>query len=197
LKDSFSILSLCKFGDKSSKEKKIGKEVTEKKSSIMAEDVNASLYASTLERAKNDRKSVEQIVEIPFWLYPDKPKWVSGIRAHTTCRDILLSLVRSDSNKMFDESDVVDKKLVLVEQWRGVEKPLSPSSHILKIWSAWGDERKQVRFVVKKISTRNVDKMSTRNIFDASKVVPTSTSAFDAKRKLRHRRNSISSAGTQ
>ena len=71
----------------------------------MAEDVNA-LYASTLERGKNVRKSApaaELVVEIPFWLYPDKPKWVSGIRSHTTCRDILLSLVRSDSNKMFEE----------------------------------------------------------------------------------------------
>jgi len=33
----------------------------------MAEDVNAPLLASTLERAKTVRKSVEQIVEIPFW----------------------------------------------------------------------------------------------------------------------------------
>jgi hypothetical protein len=56
---------------------------------------------------------------------------------------------RSDANKMFDESDVRSKKLVLVEQWRGVEKPLSPSSHILNIWTAWGSERGQASILTK------------------------------------------------
>ena len=170
-------------------------EATERKGSTkMAEDVNA-LYASTLERGKNVRKSanVEQVVEIPFWLYPDKPKWVSGIRSHTTCRDILLSLVRSDSNKMFEESDVFEKRLVLVEQWRGVEKPLAPASNILKIWSAWGDERHQVRFVVKKMSTRSTDNKMSRLADTAKNAM---SSSCDSKRRLRRRRNSVSSAGS-
>ena len=172
----------------------------------MAEDVNA-LYTSTLERAKTVRKTVEQIVEIPFWLYPDKPKWVSGIRAHTTVRDILLSLVRSDSNKMFDEKDVRDKRLVLVEQWRGVEKPLPDTSNVLKIWNAWGEEKSQVRFVVNRVSSKNVEK-STKNIeksvknvekmvknVEALAKVP-DVQGVDQRRRLRRRRNSVSSAGS-
>jgi Ras association domain-containing protein 9/10 len=169
----------------------------------MAEDVNA-LYASTLERGKNVRKGVEQpqMVEIPFWLYPEKPKWVSGIRSHTTVRDILLSLVRSDSKATFDESDVREKRLFLVEQWRGVEKPLSQSSSILKIWNAWGDERNQVRFVVKKMSsssTKNVDYASFKNAEKSVKNVEKSMKSVelsDSKRKMRRRRNSVSSAGS-
>ena len=46
----------------------------------------------------------------------------------------------------------ISKGLVLVEQWRGVERPLSNSSRIVKLWQAWGEERSQVRFVVKRIS---------------------------------------------
>ena len=169
----------------------------------MAEDVNA-LYASTLERGKNVRKGIEQMVEIPFWLYPEKPKWVSGIRGHTSVRDILLSLVRSDSKATFDENDVREKRLFLVEQWRGVEKPLSQSSSILKIWNAWGDERNQVRFVVKKMSsssTKNVDYATFKNVEKSSKNVEKSMKSVemslnDSKRKMRRRRNSVSSAGS-
>ena len=172
----------------------------------MAEDVNA-LFASTLERARNVRKGVDQaVVEIPFWLYPEKPKWVSGIRSRTTVGDILMSLVRSDSNKMFEESDVRDKRLVLVEQWRGVERPLAHSANILKIWTAWGEEKSQVRFVVKKISSSSTSK-STKKFENsasasasasAAKNVEQEPSTFvsDPRRKTRRRRNSVSSVGS-
>ena len=49
----------------------------------------------------------------------------------------------------------ISKGLVLVEQWRGVERPLSNSSRVVKLWQAWGEERSQVRFVVKRISQTN------------------------------------------
>ena len=52
----------------------------------------------------------------------------------------------------------VSKGLALVEQWRGVERPLSNSSKILKLWLAWGEERSQVRFVVKRISVTDRNK---------------------------------------
>ena len=164
----------------------------------MAEDVNA-LFASTLERAKNVRKGFEQVVEIPFWLYPDKPKWVSGIRSRTTVGDILMSLVRSDSNKLFEESDVRDKRLVLVEQWRGVERPLAHSANILKIWAAWGEEKTQVRFVVKKISssssksTKKVENNATAKNVEKQE---SPAIANDPRRKSRRRRNSVSSVGS-
>ncbi len=108
--------------------------------------------------------------EIPFWVH-DRPKWVSGITKSTTCQDVLHALVLAErkasttatnktssttSKKEAKEEELnakeVSKGLALVEQWRGVERPLSNSSRILKLWLAWGEERSQVRFVVKRIS---------------------------------------------
>ena len=77
----------------------------------------------------------KHVVEVPFWLNRDRPpKWISGINRTTTCCDILLSLVRaSHSNSkapsashalLYTEADVFAGKLVLVEEWKGVVKPL-------------------------------------------------------------------------
>ena len=38
----------------------------------------------------------------------------------------------------------ISRQLALVEQWRGVERPLSAQSRILKLWNAWGEEKSQV-----------------------------------------------------
>jgi len=119
--------------------------------------------------------------EIPFWVH-DRPKWVSGITKSTTCQDVLHALVLAErkgagtgtnkganphlpgapdggitnKKKEAKEEEVasreISKGLVLVEQWRGVERPLSNSSKVVKLWQAWGEERSQVRFVVKRIS---------------------------------------------
>ena len=110
------------------------------------------------------------MAEIPFWVH-DRPKWVSGISKSTTCQDVLQALVLAERKgpqlpaKSSDKANAgskdssseltpkeVSKGLALVEQWRGVERPLSNSSKILKLWLAWGEERSQVRFVVKRIS---------------------------------------------
>ena len=110
------------------------------------------------------------MAEIPFWFH-DRPKWVSGIGRSTTCQDILHSLLRAhvekkrssrnaggeaaSSSSASCEAEIrqTSMQLALVEQWRGVERPLSGSSKILKLWSAWGEEREQVRFVVKRITS--------------------------------------------
>ena len=104
--------------------------------------------------------------EIPFWIH-DRPKWVSGISRQTTCQDILHALVRAERKaanlqevkpaKSEKSEDLtcrkISRQLALVEQWRGVERPLSGSSRILKLWNAWGEEKSQVKFVIKRISS--------------------------------------------
>ena len=109
----------------------------------------------------------ERMAEIPFWIH-DRPKWVSGISRHTTCQDILLSLVKAErkgktKDTPEDEAGAKDisRQLALVEQWRGVERPLANTSKILKLWQAWGEERKEVKFVVKRISTSSTRTATT------------------------------------
>ena len=92
-----------------------------------------------------------KMAEIPIWVY-DRPKWVSGITPNTSCDDILRSLTLAPGSLIRPE-DL--KYLILTEKWRDVEKPLAKDSKLLKIWSAWGDEQKFVKFIVKRISSKS------------------------------------------
>lgn len=174
----------------------------------MAEDVNATHVPHGV-GVETKIKIHKDVVEIPFWLFPDKPKWVSGVQPHTTCQDILMSLVRSDPTKSFSEHEVRDRHLVLLEQWRGVEKPLAHGAKILKIWNAWGKERHEVRFVVKRLSSARLSRlesMSSRKKTEIQSQKDLLSSSFvqdkdvvekasKTYRKLRRRRNSLSSVG--
>ena len=93
--------------------------------------VNSGIYGKTPIKESMSKN----VVEIPFWLNRDRPpKWISGINRSTTCRDILLSIVKaSHSNSktnttsqtlLYTDTDVFAGKLVLVEEWKGVVKPL-------------------------------------------------------------------------
>ena len=46
----------------------------------------------------------------------------------------------------FQDSDV--KKFILCERWKKVERPLRHSSHLLDLWTAWGQDRQTVRWGV-------------------------------------------------
>ena len=68
---------------------------------------------------------------------------------------------RSDDRREDITCRKISRQLALVEQWRGVERPLSGTSRILKLWNAWGEERNQVRFTIKRISTSSKSPMTT------------------------------------
>jgi hypothetical protein len=76
------------------------------------------------------------MAEIPFWIH-DRPKWVSGIVRHTTCQDILLALVKAERKPKTSGEDEdssskdISRQLAIVEQWRGVERPLANTSRCL------------------------------------------------------------------
>ena len=38
----------------------------------------------------------------------------------------------------------------LVEKWRKIERPLGQSSKVLRVWAAWGEDKSEVRLVVKR-----------------------------------------------
>ena len=38
----------------------------------------------------------------------------------------------------------------LVEKWRKIERPLGQSSKVLRVWQAWGEDKSEVRLVVKR-----------------------------------------------
>ena len=78
-----------------------------------------------------------------------------GLHDAITCRADGSGSKKKEAKEEEVASREISKGLVLVEQWRGVERPLSNSSRVVKLWQAWGEERSQVRFVVKRISQTN------------------------------------------
>ena len=89
----------------------------------------------------------------------------------------------------------ISRQLALVEQWRGVERPLGNSSKILKLWQAWGEERKEVKFVVKRISTSSTRQPPYPSVHPA--VTASSTGTIGRNRKPRRRTSRASSVASQ
>jgi vacuolar-type H+-ATPase subunit H len=124
-------------------------------------------------------------VEIPVWLrsHADRPKWVSGVTPSTTCGEVLGSVLRGRGLDLSEHA--------LVEQWRGVERPLPNSARVCQIWSAWGEERERVRFVVKRIRIRSATAAARGTVAAA-----TASGEPVARSRRVRRRNSNGSAAS-
>ena len=74
-------------------------------------------------------------------------QWVSGITSGTTCGDVLASVLRGRGLEVGEH--------VLVEQWRGVERPLANAASLCQVWAGWPrEERDAVRLIVKRMRIR-------------------------------------------
>jgi len=120
--------------------------------------------------------------EIPVKIGPSL-KWISGISNNTTCKDILISLLKTETLLQCPE-DYVHHHYALVESWREVSKVLPANSLILKIWSAWGEEQQNVSFTVKTVKNKRKE--------DPGKVEETEQNVRKVQKRLR-RRNSRNS----
>ncbi len=138
------------------------------------------------------------MAEIPVYLRSrGRPKFVSGANGSTSCFDVLSSVLMAEA-----EGEINAEDYVLVEQWRGVERPLAGASKVLRLWEAWGDERAHVRFVIKRVKSKRSGRGSKSPGFESPVVgvampdnhvssAPNPTSTRQPRR-LR-RRNSVSS----
>jgi len=91
-------------------------------------------------------------VEIPFWIFGQQ-KWVSGINKNTTCQEVLEVLFQYIGTKAEETGGVKSDNFCLVEKWRKIERPLGSSTKVLKVWQAWGEDKSEVRLVVKRGQT--------------------------------------------
>ena len=72
---------------------------------------------------------------------------MSGLTGATTCGDVLASVLRGRGLEAGEH--------VLVEQWRGVERPLANAASLCQVWAGWPrEERDAVRLVVKRMRIR-------------------------------------------
>ena len=58
-------------------------------------------------------------LEIPFKI-SNHQKWISGISSETTCKDILVAVLKSENFLSSEDEENVHHKFALVETWRSV-----------------------------------------------------------------------------
>ncbi|XP_076878255.1 ras association domain-containing protein 10 [Brachyhypopomus gauderio] len=90
--------------------------------------------------------------KISVWVCREE-KLVSGLTKRTTCADVVKVLLEDQSFQQgagaatFTGSPM---SYCIVEKWRGFERILPNKTKILRLWSAWGHEQENVRFVLVK-----------------------------------------------
>ncbi|XP_036391183.1 ras association domain-containing protein 10-like isoform X2 [Megalops cyprinoides] len=90
--------------------------------------------------------------KISVWVCREE-KLVSGLSRRTTCADVVKVLLEDQNLKQGVSAAMLSgspQSYCIVEKWRGFERILPNKTKILRLWSAWGDEQENVRFVLVK-----------------------------------------------
>ncbi|KAK2918229.1 ras association domain-containing protein 10 [Channa argus] len=90
--------------------------------------------------------------KISVWVCREE-KLVSGLTKRTTCADVVKVLLDDQNLRQGASAAMLSgapQSYCVVEKWRGFERILPNKTKILRLWSAWGDEQENVRFVLVK-----------------------------------------------
>lgn len=82
--------------------------------------------------------------KISVWVCREE-KLVSGVTRRTSCADVVRVLLENRSSAALAGSA---QSYCIVEKWRGFERVLPNRTKILRLWTAWGREQNNVRFVL-------------------------------------------------
>ncbi|CAK6954776.1 ras association domain-containing protein 10-like [Scomber scombrus] len=85
--------------------------------------------------------------KISVWVCREE-KLVSGLSKRTTCADVVKVLLE-DQDTQHGLSGCT-QPYCIVEKWRGFERILPNKTKILRLWMAWGEEQRNVKFVLVK-----------------------------------------------
>ncbi|XP_035257268.1 ras association domain-containing protein 9-like [Anguilla anguilla] len=85
--------------------------------------------------------------EIQVWVRREE-KTVCGLTKHTTCAEVVQALLEDRASRPPDAGGAAPAEYCLLERWKGFERALPPLTRILRLWTAWGDERPFVQFVL-------------------------------------------------
>nr|XP_061825786.1 ras association domain-containing protein 10-like [Nerophis lumbriciformis] len=90
--------------------------------------------------------------KISVWVCREE-KLVSGMTKRTTCADVVRVLLEDQNLRQGAAAGMLSgpsQSYCVAEKWRGFERILPTNTRILRLWSAWGSERGNVRFVLLK-----------------------------------------------
>lgn len=82
--------------------------------------------------------------KISVWVCREE-KLVAGVTRRTSCADVVRVLLEDRSSPALAGSA---QSYCIVEKWRGFERVLPNRTKILRLWTAWGHEQDNVRFVL-------------------------------------------------
>lgn len=82
--------------------------------------------------------------KLSVWVCREE-KLVSGVTRRTSCADVVRVLLEDRSSLALASSA---QSYCIVEKWRGFERVLPNRTKILRLWTAWGHEQPNVRFVL-------------------------------------------------
>ncbi|KAE8606202.1 hypothetical protein XENTR_v10010632 [Xenopus tropicalis] len=88
--------------------------------------------------------------KVSVWVCQEE-KLVSGLTRHTTCADVVRILLEDHNQQQAEEGSMLlgpPQCYCIVEKWRGFERILPNKTKILRLWTAWGEEQDNVRFVL-------------------------------------------------
>lgn len=75
---------------------------------------------------------------------------MSGLSKRTSCADVIRVLLEEQNLEQRVSLSGSPQSYCIVEKWRGFERILPNKTKILRLWSAWGEEQENVRFVLVK-----------------------------------------------
>ncbi|XP_059916748.1 ras association domain-containing protein 10 [Gadus macrocephalus] len=90
--------------------------------------------------------------KLSVWVCREE-KLVSGVSKRTTCADVVKVLLEDQNVQQGASASMLSgppQSYCVVEKWRGFERILPNKTKILRLWSAWGEEQENVRFVLVK-----------------------------------------------
>lgn len=83
--------------------------------------------------------------KISVWVCREE-KLVLGLSKRTTCSDVVKVLLEDQNSQHSGLS--AGQSYCIVEKWRGFERILPNKTKILRLWMAWGEEQRNVKFVL-------------------------------------------------
>ncbi|KAJ8393398.1 hypothetical protein AAFF_G00061200 [Aldrovandia affinis] len=102
-------------------------------------------------KSRSEGKELVPGKEIQVWVWQEE-KIVCGITKHTTCVDVVQALLEDHRSTPENRRAPLGEpaEFCLLERWKGFERALPPLTRILRLWNAWGDQRRFVQFVLVK-----------------------------------------------
>ncbi|XP_068452157.1 ras association domain-containing protein 10 [Clinocottus analis] len=87
--------------------------------------------------------------KISLWVCREE-KLVFGLSKRTTCAEVVKVLLEDQHSQPSLSTAACPQSYCIVEKWRGFERILPNRTKILRLWVAWGEEQRNVKFVLVK-----------------------------------------------